>query len=91
MKSFGLTNFPATFMDLMNHVLRLYLNFFVIIFINENLMYSRSREKHMQHLSILPHTLRDRVLFTKFSKCEFFLELVTFDGRLVSKDYGRPN
>ncbi|XP_019259187.1 PREDICTED: uncharacterized protein LOC109237343 [Nicotiana attenuata] len=67
--SFGLTNAPATFMDLMNRVFNPYLDSFVIVFIDEILIYSRSREEHEQHLRIVLQTLRDSQLYAKFLKC----------------------
>ncbi|XP_019239301.1 PREDICTED: uncharacterized protein LOC109219321 [Nicotiana attenuata] len=69
--SFGLTNAPATFMDLMNRVFKPYLDSFVIVFIDDILIYSRSREEHEQHLRVVLQTLRDSQLYAKFSKCEF--------------------
>ena len=69
--SFGLTNAPATFMDLMNRVFKPFLDQFVIIFIDDILVYSHSREEHQEHLQIVLETLRAHKLFAKFSKCEF--------------------
>ncbi|KAH0671324.1 hypothetical protein KY285_024119 [Solanum tuberosum] len=82
--SFGLTNAPAAFMDLMTRVFRPYLDLFVIVFIDDILVYSRSRNK--QHLRIVLQTLRDQRLYAKFSKCEFWLESVAFLGHVVSKE-----
>ncbi|KAH0669267.1 hypothetical protein KY285_023426 [Solanum tuberosum] len=72
--SFGLTNAPATFMDIMNIVFKPYLDMFVIIFIDHILIYSRSEEDHASHLRIVLQTLKDKELYAKFSKCEFWLE-----------------
>jgi len=69
--SFGLTNTPAAFMDFMTRVFRPYLDLFVIVFIDDILVYSRSREEHEQHLSIVLQTLRGQRLYAKFSKWEF--------------------
>ncbi|XP_019262412.1 PREDICTED: uncharacterized protein LOC109240234, partial [Nicotiana attenuata] len=69
--SFGLTNAPAAFMELMNRVFRPYLDMFVIVFIDDILVYSRSQEEHEQHLRVVLQTLRDSHLYAKFSKCEF--------------------
>ncbi|XP_019262136.1 PREDICTED: uncharacterized protein LOC109239972, partial [Nicotiana attenuata] len=69
--SFGLTNAPAAFMDLMNRVFRPYLDSFMIVFIDDILIYSRSKEEHEQHLRVVLQTLRDSRLYAKFSKCEF--------------------
>ena len=68
---FGLTNAPAAFMDLMNSVFKLYLDQFVVVFIDDILGYSRSGEEHERHLSIVLQTLRDKQLFAKLKKCEF--------------------
>ena len=76
--SFGLTNAPATFMDLMNRVFKQYMDLFVIVFIDGILIYSRNEEEHVSHLRIFLHTLKDRQLFSKFSKCEFWLQSVAF-------------
>ena len=83
---FGLTNAPAAFMDLMNRVFKEYLDQFVIIFIDDILVYSRSEEDHERHLRIVLDTLRDKQLYAKFSKCEFWLDRVPFLGHVVSKD-----
>uniref|UniRef100_A0A1S4D0Z5 RNA-directed DNA polymerase homolog n=1 Tax=Nicotiana tabacum TaxID=4097 RepID=A0A1S4D0Z5_TOBAC len=66
--SFGLTNAPAAFMDLMNRVFQPYLDSFMIVFIDDILIYSRSREEHEKHLQIVLQTLRDNQLYAKFSK-----------------------
>ena len=66
--SFGLTNAPASFMDLMNRVFKQYLNIFVIVFINDIRVYSRTECDHADHLRIVLQTLRDHQLFAKFSK-----------------------
>ncbi|KAH0660902.1 hypothetical protein KY289_029650 [Solanum tuberosum] len=84
--SFGLTNAPAAFMDLMTCVFRPYLDLFVIVFIDDILVYSRSRSEHEQHLRIVLQTLRDQRLYAKFSKCEFWLESVAFLGHVVSNE-----
>ncbi|XP_071906161.1 uncharacterized protein [Coffea arabica] len=83
---FGLTNAPAAFMDLMHRVFKPYLDRFVVVFIDDILVYSRSREEHEQHLRIVLQTLREHQLFAKFSKCEFWLESVAFLGHIISKD-----
>ena len=71
--SFGLTNAPAAFMDLMNRVFKPFLDRFVIVFIDDILVYSRSEEEHVEHLRIVLQTLREHQLYAKFSKCEFWL------------------
>ena len=84
--SFGLTNAPAAFMDLMNRVFKEYLDKFVIVFIDDILIYSRTREEHVEHLRIALQRLKEKQLYAKFSKCEFWLEDVQFLGHIVSKD-----
>ncbi|CAN4115688.1 unnamed protein product [Withania somnifera] len=83
--SFGLTNAPSAFMDLMHRVIKPYLDSFVIIFIDDILVYSRSKSDHEQHLRVILRTLREHKLYAKFSKCEFWLESVAFLGHIVSK------
>ncbi|KAH0698841.1 hypothetical protein KY284_013056 [Solanum tuberosum] len=84
--SFGLTNAPATFMDLMNRVFKQYLDLFVIVFIDDILIYSRNEEEHASHLRVVLQTLKDRQLFAKFNKCEFWLQSVAFLGHIVSSE-----
>ena len=84
--SFGLTNAPVTFMDLMNGVFKPYLDSFVIVFIDDILIYSRSKEEHEHHLRIVLGILKEKKLYAKFSKCEFWLSLVEFLGHVVSKE-----
>ncbi|CAN4112842.1 unnamed protein product [Withania somnifera] len=83
--SFGLTNAPAAFMDLMHRVLKPYLDLFVIVFIDDILVYSRSKSDHERHLRLILRTLREYRLYAKFSKCEFWLESVAFFGHIVYK------
>ena len=71
---FGLTNAPTAFMDLMNRVFQLYLDRFVIVFIDDILVSSGSSEEHLEHLRIVLQTLRERQLYAKLSKCQFWLE-----------------
>ena len=71
--SFELTNAPAVFMDLMNRVFRPYLDRFVIVFIDDILVYSRSELEHERHLGLVLQTLRQHHLYAKFRKCEFWL------------------
>ncbi|WRX23577.1 Reverse transcriptase domain - like 10 [Theobroma cacao] len=82
---FGLTNAPAAFMDLMNRVFHPYLDTFVIVFIDDILVYSRDNDEHAAHLRIVLQTLRERQLYAKFSKCEFWLQEVVFLGHVVSR------
>ncbi|KAL0549347.1 hypothetical protein IC582_013828 [Cucumis melo] len=83
--SFGLTNAPAVFMDLMNRVFREFLDTFVIMFIDDILIYSKTEAEHEEHLRMVLQTLRDNKLYAKFSKCEFWLKQVSFLGHVVSK------
>ena len=84
--SFGLTNAPTVFMDLMNRVCRPFLDKFVIVFIDDILIYSKSKEEHGQHLRQVLETLRAERLYAKFSKCEFWIRKVDFLGHVVSKE-----
>ncbi|KAG8474723.1 hypothetical protein CXB51_031299 [Gossypium anomalum] len=81
---FGLTNASTTFMDLMNRVFQPFLDRFVVIFIDDSLVYSETEAKHDQHLRIVLQVLRENELYAKFSKCEFWLREVTFLGHVVS-------
>ncbi|WZZ63529.1 hypothetical protein YC2023_074899 [Brassica napus] len=81
---FGLTNAPAAFMRLMNEVFHDYLDMFVIIFIDDILVYSRSKEEHKEHLRLVMDRLRNQKLFAKFSKCLFWKREIGFLGHIVS-------
>ena len=76
----------AAFMDLMNRVFHPYLDQFVIVFIDDILVYSKSVDEHALHLQIILQTLKDRQLYAKFSKCEFWLNEVMFLGHVVLGD-----
>jgi hypothetical protein len=84
--SFGLTNAPAYFIYLMNSVFMPELDKFVIVFINDILVYSENEEDHAEHLRIVLTKLRDHQLYAKFSKCEFWLRTVPFLGHVLSED-----
>ncbi|KAL4026723.1 hypothetical protein IC575_015162 [Cucumis melo] len=84
--SFGLTNAPAVFMDLMNRVFKDFLDSFVIVFIDDILIYSKTEAEHEEHLHQVLETLRANKLYAKFSKCEFWLRKVTFLGHVVSSE-----
>ncbi|TYK29668.1 DNA/RNA polymerases superfamily protein [Cucumis melo var. makuwa] len=81
---FGLTNAPEVFMDLMNRIFHQYLDQFVIVFIDDILVYSVDRKAHEEHLWIVLQTLRDKQLYAKFRKCDSWLEQVVFLGHVVS-------
>ena len=81
---FELTNAPAVFMSLMNKVFQPYLDKFVIVFIDDILVYSRDEEEHANHLRLVLQTLREKQLYAKFNKCEFWLDQVVFLGHIVS-------
>ncbi|KAL4309721.1 hypothetical protein GQ457_01G021200 [Hibiscus cannabinus] len=83
---FGLTNAPTAFMDMMNRVFQLYLDKFVVVFIDDILTYSKTEADHEEHLRIVLQTLRGHRLFAKLSECEFWLREVVFLGHIVSAD-----
>nr|ABF95994.1 retrotransposon protein, putative, Ty3-gypsy subclass [Oryza sativa Japonica Group] len=82
--SFGLTNAPAFFMNLMNKVFMEYLDKFVVVFIDDILIYSQSEEDHQHHLRLVLGKLREHQLYAKLSKCEFWLSEVKFLGHVIS-------
>ena len=81
---FGLTNALAAIMDLMHRVFHPYLDRFVVVFVDDILIYSKTKEDHEDHLRVILQTLRDHQLYAKFSKCEFWLTEVGFLGHVVS-------
>ncbi|GJW00621.1 putative reverse transcriptase domain-containing protein [Tanacetum coccineum] len=83
---FGLTNAPAVFMDLMNQVCRPYLDKFVIVFIDAIFIYSRTKEEHETHLGLILELLKKEKLYAKFSKCEFWLQVVQFLRHAINID-----
>ncbi|GJV45892.1 putative reverse transcriptase domain-containing protein [Tanacetum coccineum] len=83
---FGLTNAPEVFMDLMNRVCKPYLDKFMIIFIDDILIYSKSKEEHAEHLKLILELLKKEELYAKFSKCEFWLSKVQFLGHVIDSE-----
>ena len=83
---FGLENAPAAFMDLMNHVFRPHVDHFFVVFIDDILVYSKDRKDHDTHLQVVLETLRKEQLYAKLSKCEFWLNEVSFLRHIVSKE-----
>ncbi|KAK8502238.1 hypothetical protein V6N12_038556 [Hibiscus sabdariffa] len=83
---FGLTNAPVAFMDLMNRVFHEYLDQFVIVFIDDILVYSRTEEDHDRHLRLVLQTLLENQLYAKLSKCELWIREVVFLGHVVSSE-----
>ncbi|GJR77154.1 putative reverse transcriptase domain-containing protein [Tanacetum coccineum] len=82
---FKLTNAPAVFMDLMNRVCKPYLDKFVIVFIDDILVYSKDEEEHEKHLKIILELLKKERLYAKFSKCDFWLDSVKFLGHVIDR------
>src|SRR3954471_3592768 len=84
--SFGLTNAPATFSRLMNYIFMEYLDKFVVVYLDDILIYSKTEEEHVEHLRLILENLREHKLYAKYSMCEFRLPEVTYLGHLISKD-----
>ncbi|GKC86459.1 putative reverse transcriptase domain-containing protein [Tanacetum coccineum] len=80
---FGLTNAPAVFMDLMNRVCKPYLDKFVIVFIDDILIYLKNKQEHEEHLKLILELLKKEELYVKFSKCEFWILNVQFLGHVI--------
>jgi hypothetical protein len=82
--SFGLTNAPAYFMYLMNKVFIEYWDKFVVVFIDDILVFTKDKKEHEEHLGLVLQKLRDNQLYAKLSKCEFWLDQVSFLGHIIS-------
>ncbi|GKC78156.1 putative reverse transcriptase domain-containing protein, partial [Tanacetum coccineum] len=80
---FGLTNSPVVFMDLMNRVCKPYLDKFVIVFMDDILIYSRNKKEHKEHLKTILELLKKEELYAKFSKCKFWIHMVKFLGYVI--------
>ena len=81
---FGLTNAPATFMNMVNNVLSKCLDKFVLVFIDDNLIYSRNEKEHEEHLRRVLKILREHQLYVKFSKCDFYKREVQYLRHVIS-------
>ena len=84
--SFGLTNAPAYFMSMMNKVFMEFLDKFILVFIDDILVYSKNEEEHKEHLRLVLEKLREHQLYAKFRKCEFWLKEVGFLGYVISRE-----
>jgi len=81
---FGVTNAPAIFMDYMNRIFKPFLDKFVVVSIDDILIYSRTREEHAEHLRTVPNILREKHLYVKLSKCDFWMSEIQFLGHVIS-------
>jgi hypothetical protein len=86
MMSFGLTNAPAYYMDLMNMNFMEYLDKFIIVFIDGMLVYSKSEEEYEEHLCLVSQKLQDPRLYVKISKCEFWMKQVSFLSYVILEE-----
>jgi hypothetical protein len=83
---FGLTNSPTTFMCLMNNIFSQYLDKFLVVFIDDILVYSKTKEEHDERLRIVLQTLRKHKLYTKFNKCDFYQKEIQYLGHVISSE-----
>ena len=81
---FGLTNAPATFMCLMNSVFSRYLDKFVLVFLDDILVYSKNEEEHEEHLRLTLQLLKEHQLYAKLSKCDFYRDRIQYLGNIIS-------
>jgi len=82
---FGVSNAPSVFMEYMNRIFHPFLDRFVVVFINDILVYSKPEEEHAEHLRVVLRVLKEKQLCAKLSKCEFWLREVSFLGHVISK------
>ena len=82
--SFSVSNAPRVFMEYMNHIFHTYLDRFVVVFIDDILIYSKSEEEHVKHLRVVLQVLKEKKLYAKLSKCEIWLKEVNFLGHVIS-------
>jgi hypothetical protein len=82
---FGVTNAPGVFIEYMNGIFHPFLDHFVVMFIDDIMVYSKSEEEHAEHLRVVLRVLKEKKLFAKLSKCEFWLREVSFLGHMISK------
>jgi hypothetical protein len=83
---FRVTNAPTVFMDLMHKIFQPYLDKFVVVFIDDIMIYSKCPNEHTEHLKLVLEKLKEHKLCTKFNKCEFWLDNVSFLGHVISKE-----
>ncbi|MCI24121.1 retrotransposon protein, partial [Trifolium medium] len=84
--SFGVTNAPAIFMEYMSRIFHPFLDKFVVVFIDDILIYSKSEEEHKDHLRIILQVLEEKKLYAKLSKCEFWMKKISFLGHVISSE-----
>ena len=82
---FSVTNAPGVFMEYMNRIFHAYLDKFVVVFIDDILIYSKNEEEHAEHLKIVLQVLKEKKLYAKLSKCEFWLSEISFLGHIISR------
>jgi len=87
---FGVSNAPGVFMEYMNRIFHAYLDTFVVVFIDDILIYSKNEEGHAEHLKIVLQVLKEKKLYAKLSKCEFWLSEVSFPGHIISDNCNAP-
>ena len=83
---FGVSNAPGVFMEYMNRIFQPYLDHFVVVFIDDILVYSKSEEEHAEHLRVVLQILKEKRLYAKMSKCDFWLHEVSFLGHVISRN-----